>query len=271
MAEVDQPAACEACGRLLPVQHGQGRRRRYCDATCRSAARRQRQRTEADVKEKLTPVRRHENVDGVGGTGTPGAATGRGLADATAGQVLDAAARLAGQLGRAGSPLAAVTAARELSATADAALQESVDRARAAGHSWREIGDVLETTRQAAFQRFGRPVDPRTGQPLVRQVLPGAADRAEAIVRLLAAGRWAEVRRGFDATMRDRLDAGELARGWTQVVGMIGALESTGEPAVTSAGIGTVVDVPLHFEAGDRTGRISFSPDGQIIGLFIRP
>lgn len=65
-----------------------------------------------------------------------------------------------------------------------------------------------------------------------------------------AAGRWDEVRRDFDATMRDRLDAGELARGWTQVVGMIGALESTGEPAVTSAGIGTVVDVPLHFEAG---------------------
>jgi hypothetical protein len=265
MAEVDQSAACEACGRLLPVQHGQGRRRRYCDATCRSAARRQRQRTEVDVKEKLTSPRRHENVDDVSGTGAPGAA------DATARQVLDAAERLAGQLGRAGSPLAAVTAARELSATADAALQESVDRARAAGHSWREIGDVLETTRQAAFQRFGRPVDPRTGLPLVRQVLPGAADRAEAIVRLLAAGRWAEVRRGFDATMRDRLDAGELARGWTQVVGMIGALESTGEPAVTSAGIGTVVDVPLHFEAGDRTGRISFSPDGQIIGLFIRP
>jgi hypothetical protein len=265
MAEVDQSAACEACGRLLPVRHGQGRRRRYCDATCRSAARRQRQRTEGNVKEKLTPLPRHENVDDVGGTGAPGAA------DATARQVLDAAGQLAGQLGRAGSPLAAVTAARELSATADAALQESVDRARAAGHSWREVGDVLETTRQAAFQRFGRPVDPRTGLPLVRQVLPGAADRAEAIVRLLAAGRWAEVRRGFDATMRDRLDAGELARGWTQVVGMIGALESTGEPAVTSAGIGTVVDVPLHFEAGDRTGRISFSPDGQIIGLFIRP
>ena len=54
-------------------------------------------------------------------------------ADAMARQVLDAAARLAGQLGQAGSPLAAVTAARELSATADAALQESVDRARARG------------------------------------------------------------------------------------------------------------------------------------------
>jgi hypothetical protein len=37
------------------------------------------------------------------------------------------------------------------------------------------------------------------------------------------------------------------------------------------AGIGSVVDVPLQFEAGDRTGRISFSPAGQITGLFIRP
>jgi hypothetical protein len=188
-----------------------------------------------------------------------------------ASRVRGAAERLAGQLGQPGSPLEAVTAARDLSATADAALQESVDRARGAGHSWREIGDVLETTRQAAFQRFGRPVDPRTGQPMVRQILPGAADRAVAIVRLLAQGRWDEVRRDFDATMTDRLSAVELARGWAQVVGMVGALDRAGEPTAVVAGIGTVVDVPLQFEAGDRTGRISFSPDGQITGLFIRP
>ncbi len=184
-----------------------------------------------------------------------------------ASQVLTAAMRF----GRSDSPLDAVAAARELAAVADAALQESVDRARAAGHSWREIGDVLETTRQAAFQRFGRPVDTRTGQPMIREVLPGAADRAEAIVGLLAAGRWDEVRRQFDATMTDRLSADELARAFAQVVGTIGALESTGEPTVTAGGIGTVVDIPLHFEAGDRTGRISFNPDGQVIGLFIRP
>jgi hypothetical protein len=40
---------------------------------------------------------------------------------------------------------------------------------------------------------------------------------------------------------------------------------------VTSMGTGTVVDVPLYFEADDRLGRISFSRDGKIIGLFIRP
>lgn len=57
----------------------------------------------------------------------------------------------------------------------------------------------------------------------------------------------------------DRLSADELARGWAQVVGTIGALESTGEPTVTAGGIGTVVDIPLRFEAGDRTGRLSFS------------
>jgi hypothetical protein len=51
----------------------------------------------------------------------------------------------------------AVAAARELSRVTDVALRAAVDRARAAGHSWSRIGEVLGTTRQAAFQRFGRP------------------------------------------------------------------------------------------------------------------
>jgi hypothetical protein len=33
---------CEECDQALPAQTGKGRRRRYCDATCRSAARRRR-------------------------------------------------------------------------------------------------------------------------------------------------------------------------------------------------------------------------------------
>lgn len=33
---------CQGCGRLLPASSGRGRRRRYCDATCRSQARRDR-------------------------------------------------------------------------------------------------------------------------------------------------------------------------------------------------------------------------------------
>src|SRR5579875_2370545 len=42
MANVDEPGRCQACGRALPVQQGSGRKRRYCDDTCRSAGRRRR-------------------------------------------------------------------------------------------------------------------------------------------------------------------------------------------------------------------------------------
>ena len=54
----------------------------------------------------------------------------------------------------------AVIAAREMSRVAQDALRAAVDQARGRDHTWQEIGDVLDTTRQAAFQRFGRPIDP---------------------------------------------------------------------------------------------------------------
>ena len=52
---------------------------------------------------------------------------------------------------------------RNVDALAEQVLRESVLLARTAGHTWQEIGDLLGVTRQAAFQRFGSPVDPRTG------------------------------------------------------------------------------------------------------------
>jgi hypothetical protein len=79
-------------------------------------------------------------------------------------------------------------AARERAVAANEALQGAVDRARDAGHSWREIGEVLGTTRQAAFQRFGHPVDPRTGTPMSHDVPTDAADRAVALITGLVEG-----------------------------------------------------------------------------------
>jgi hypothetical protein len=61
-------------------------------------------------------------------------------------------------------------------------LEAAVDRAREAGHSRREIGEVLGTTRQAAFQRFGHPVDPCTGTPMSHDVPADAADRAVGLI-----------------------------------------------------------------------------------------
>src|SRR5580698_10032562 len=248
MAGLAEPAACEACGRELPPRQGKGRKRRYCDATCRSAARRRRDAVRRpDVKERLTPGHRHGNLDMVG--------------------------RLADAVARSGSglPREALAAARDLSAVAGQALQEAVDRARAAGHSWREIGDVLGTTRQAAFQRFGHPVDPRTGAPMSTDVLPGAADRAAATITCLTEGRWEDARRDFNARMREGGDAGRLASGWARTAGLIGRYEGMGEPFAHRAGDHTVVEVPLRFEAGEATGRVIFGDDGQVAGLWLRP
>jgi Protein of unknown function (DUF3887) len=269
MADVAGPVSCEACGRLLPPQQGKGRRRRYCDATCRSAARRDRalgrRRPGQPAQASLTTSARHANLNNVNGTAD--------VADPVALRISSSARRLVGELVRSGadSPLGAMAAARELSAATDTALQESVDRARSAGHSWREIGGVLGTTRQAAFQRFGRPVDPRTGQPMVRDVPPAVADRAVAIFVEYAEGRWEEVRRDFDENLRERLDAARLAAGWAHTVGLIGGLERMGEPIARQAGDDTVVTIPLHFEAAEAAGMVRFDRDGKIAGLAVRP
>src|ERR1700735_2534081 len=229
VADLEEPGRCEACGRQLPPQHGRGRRRRYCDATCRSAARRGRARGGAGgptsenpqgVNMSLTEDARHGNLDAMTS------------ADPVASAVRLTAGRLVDQLARpgAGSPLAAVAAARELSAATNAARQAAVDRARAAGHSWRRIGDVLGTSRQAAFQRFGRPVDPRTGEPMTRAVPPGLAERAVAIFVAQAEGRWEDVLGDLNEAMRDKLDADQMAAGWGHTVAVVGSRGRVGAP-----------------------------------------
>jgi Protein of unknown function (DUF3887) len=262
------PAVCQACGRPLPEQQRTGRPRRYCDATCRSSARRDRQRairpTNSSVKTELTERERHAYLDTIGSISSS--------PDAAAAALLGAAAELAAELARpGGSSLGAVGAARELAGAANAALQAAVDQARASGHSWKEIGDALRTTRQAAFQRFGRPVDPRTGTPMTRVVLPGAAEHAAAIFADLAEGRWEEARRDFGERMLERLDADRLASGWAHTVSQVGAFERMGEPSARASGQRTTVDIPLYFEAGEATGRVTFDSDATVIGLFIRP
>jgi hypothetical protein len=49
-----------------------------------------------------------------------------------------------------------IVEARKGITTAEDELRAAVASARAAGDSWAVIGAALETTRQAAYQRFGR-------------------------------------------------------------------------------------------------------------------
>lgn len=230
MANVDRPRTCRSCGRELPLQQGKGRTRQYCDATCRSAARRQR------VKPDLTSRDRQDYVDETSG-------------------------------------LEAVAEARERARDAEGSLRRAVERARALGHTWQEIGETLGTSRQAAFQRFGRPVDPRTGEDMARHtdLLPDAAERAVAVFADLVAGRWAAVRRDFDERMAAELPTDTIIDVWTRVVGLIGAYERMGEPIALRLGGHTVVNVPIHCEAGEVDGRVTFNDDGTVAGLFLLP
>jgi hypothetical protein len=236
MANTTDGGRCAACSRKLPAQQGRGRRRQYCDATCRSAARRQ--RATSVVNKSLTEPARQETIYDVPCT----------------------------------HPLAAVT--RTLAAVRDAEsrLRAVVEGAREAGCTWSEIGDVLGTTRQAAFQRFGRPVDPRTGEPM-RALVPGATERAVALLVNLAEGDWDAARHDFGAKIAKSLpDAAAVAATWAALAGRFGRYEhGMGEPFAHQLGDFTVVDVPLRFEVGEQVGRVSFTRDGKVAGLFVLP
>ncbi len=238
MTQLDQPLACAACGRPLDSSSPRGRRREYCNATCRSAARRQRARS-VIVNADLTPASRQGNV-----------------------YSMDE-----------GSPLGALSRALAAVREAEERLREAVDAAREAGHTWAEVGEVLGTTRQAAFQRFGRPIDPRTGAPMNAAILPGAADAAVALFVNLAEGNWDAVRRDFDEKVAQALpDAAAVAATWAALAGRYGRYEQRmGEPFAHQLGDYTVVDVPLRFEVGEQVGRVSFSQDGKVAGLFVLP
>jgi len=258
---------CGACGRELPEKHGRGRVRLYCDASCRSKARRvreRRRRTKPDnVNKRLTHQIREGNLDNVS-AGTPE----DGPAVLT--RVISAARVAVGDVpaGPALEPLAAVAVIRSLARVVEEGLREAVQQARQAGHTWAEIGDLLGTTRQAAFQRFGRPLDPRTGVPMAADILSGAAGRASALFADLAEQHWDQARADFNQQMSERLDATSLAGVWAQVIGTAGGYEGMGDPVAHQAGDYTVVDIPLHFEAADLTGRVSYDRAGQVAGLF---
>jgi hypothetical protein len=166
--------------------------------------------------------------------------------------------------------LAVVRLARDLDRLTGSALQEGVRRARAAGRTWQEIGELLGVSRQAAFQRFGRPVDPRTGEAMSASVLPGAGELAAGVLADFFDGRYAELCARFTEEAVAKGGTPErLASARAQLAGLVGAYERMGEPIVSPLGDHTMVNVPLTFEAGEMKGRVSFEADGKVAGLFV--
>jgi Protein of unknown function (DUF3887) len=257
---------CAFCGRLLPEQEGRGRIRVFCDASCRSAARRARQAEAVSVNKNLTTETREGKLDNVRTSAPAG--------DPSVVERVLGAARMAMDDvpdGPVLPPLDTVAVIRSLARVVEDGLREAVQLARQAGHTWAEIGELLGTTRQAAFQRFGRPLDPRTGAPMNTSILPDATGRAAGLFADLAERRWHQARADFSPAVAERLDADALAAVWAQVIGQAGAYQGMGEPVAHQAGDYTMVNVPLYFEAAVLTGRVSYDADGKVAGLHVLP
>lgn len=168
-------------------------------------------------------------------------------------------------------PLSVLRAVDAVQAQAATLLATAVARARSSGATWQQVGDVLGVSRQAAFQRFGRPIDPRTGAVMNTTPLAGTAELAADVIDALAAGEWSSVVDRFDEQMRQRLNVDGLAAAWAQIVGTAGAFERRGETSVARAADVTITNTPLAFEAGDFIARVTFRDDSSIAGLFILP
>ncbi len=166
-------------------------------------------------------------------------------------------------------PLELLTASLEIQVDAGTLVAAAVTAARDAGRTWQEIGDVLGISRQAAFQRFGKPIDPRTGETMNTTPLPESLTLTETVIDALSRGSWAEVTARFDDRMRDQLTDDALAAAWAQVIGAAGAYESHGETEAARAADVTITNTPLAFEAGDFVARVTFRDDQTIAGLYI--
>jgi hypothetical protein len=161
-----------------------------------------------------------------------------------------------------------ITEALSLSEQAESVVASAVAAARAQGCTWQDIGNLLGTTRQAAFQRFGRPIDPRTGAAMLRISAPNADRNALGILAALVEGKWHQVTQAFNDTMAQGLRDTMLADNWASLIAEFGQYESNQTPTVRQHGLHTVVDVPVAFEAGDIVLRISYQPDGFVAGLY---
>jgi hypothetical protein len=194
---------------------------------------------------------------------------------ALASLLAEAATSLAAPMGDPLAPpdyLGRIRRAQELSGMGEQVLKLCVQQSRDAGHTWQEIGDLLGVTRQAAFQRFGKLIDPRTGEPMDKSVrMTDAAERAVAIITAVLENRMDEARRSFNAEVLAALTDEVWANGLATVAGLVGAFEGfgEGEPFVRRIGDHTVVDVPLRYEAGDMKGRVAFDTEERVAGIFI--
>jgi hypothetical protein len=175
-----------------------------------------------------------------------------------------------------------IRAAQDAVHAARRQLEAAVDAARAAGRTWADIGKELGMTRQAAFKRFGRPVDPVGGEPLARRGVADVRTITEHVFTLIATGDYDGLAAVMHPVTVRELPSDRVAETWRTVLGEVGALQSFRDTRVEMPGgaalsdddevVGTVVGATtLVCEAGEMIGRVAVNEDGLVVGILIVP
>lgn len=170
-----------------------------------------------------------------------------------------------------GQAMRAIAATRSLDLIVQDTLRALVSRARAAGHTWAEIGDVLHVTRQAAFQRFGGGSSRAAGDEASSAPIERAAERAVPVLEAFLDRRFADVRSSFDDRMLEACSIELLADVRDKVERGAGAVREIGTPVISVRDGYTIVEIPVALERATGTGRLILDEDGRVAGFFVRP
>lgn len=161
-------------------------------------------------------------------------------------------------------------------------LDAAVQAARAQGRTWAQIGEELGMTRQAAFKRFGRPVDPSTGDEITPRSVRDVVDLTERVFALIAAGDYDQLTPLMHPQTLQEIPPALIADTWRKVLTEVGALERCEGTHVELPGgtaiesdeqvVGTVVGATtLECEAGSLHGRVAVSDESLVVGMLLVP
>jgi hypothetical protein len=165
----------------------------------------------------------------------------------------------------------AIAATRSLDALVEETLRGLVEQARAAGHTWAQIGELLHVSRQAAFQRFGGGPRTTSGHGAVATPVDGAVEDALSMLEAFLEGRFEDARARFGRRMLEAISLELLADVREKVRREAGEVQALGSPRVAVRDGYTVVDIPVALERADGIGRVVIDADRQVAGFLVRP
>lgn len=137
-------------------------------------------------------------------------------------------------------------------------------------------------SRQAAFKRFGAPLDPGTGVPIQRSGVQHVIGLTERVFRLIAAADYDALAALMDPRTATELPPELIAATWQSALSEVGELVAVRQTRVELADgavltedeelLGMVIgSTTLEFEAGELHGRVAVAASGKVVGLLIVP